>query len=278
MSDNVRKISIALLALAGVWVAVYWLWDPGEGRISFSKRSQADSALARTPVRWEELPADPLPDLPVTEPTDERSESGAAPGVESGVESGSGLGAAGVDPAKANVDRGTQSRAARLVVGPDGKPIAVMPPEFAEYTVRAGDTLATISMRLYGTRAHAAAVGRANPFMDPNRLKSGRVIRVPKDPSNVQGRPMPKLDPRETPKQAAGDEAAGPAGTRTYTVKAGDTLSRIAQEQYGSSALGTFLFESNRSSLTSPDELKVGMKIQIPPRPTAGVGEVNRPR
>lgn len=270
MSDNVRKISIALLALAGVWVAVYWLWEPGEGRISFSKRSRVESSLVGTAAGAEDPASGSLSDLPVTEPTDDRVARDAASGV--------GSAAAGVDQGNTNVDRATQTRVARPLVGPDGKPIAVMPPEFAEYTVRAGDTLATISMRLYGTRVHAAAVGRANPFMDPNRLKAGRVIRVPKDPSNVQGKPLPKPDPRETPQQATGGETAGAGVTKTYTVKAGDTLSGIAQEQYGSSALGTFLFESNRSSLKSPDELKVGMKIQIPPRPTAGAGEAGGTR
>lgn len=276
MSDNVRKISIALLLLAGVWVAVYWLWEPGEGRISFSKVGAAGAAV----VEADGLPADPsISEFQLTEPNpagaggdgsvrkDEAARGGEKSGVELAV--GAHRGAAGPPP-RAPVDVPP--------VGLDGKPIAVMPPEFAEYTVRAGDSLATISERVYGTRAHAAVVGRANPLMDPNRLRAGRVIRVPKDPKNVQGKPLPRPDPGSALDGSKDPKLASVEGARSYTVKPGDTLSGIAKEFYGSSALGEFLFDSNRAALTSPDELKVGMRLSIPPRPSAGAGDENRPR
>lgn len=264
MSDNVRKISIALLILAGVWVAVYWLWEPGEGRISFSKRAGAGAAVVDQ--AGSELPPDPA----ITEPDEFASRphpSGDGGGVRpSASQANDPMSSPGAKPAGS---RPSQSNIAQPPVGPDGKPIAVMPPEFVDYTVRPGDTLATISLRVYGTRSFAAVVGKSNPFMDPNRLKPGRVIRVPKDPNNVQGKPLPRPEPSVEPKVAKGAETAGAGESKTYTVKPGDTLSGISQEFYGSSGLGTFLFESNRGVLKSPDELKVGMKLQIPPRPTA---------
>ncbi len=260
MSDNVRKLSIALLLLAGVWVGVYWLWEPGEGRISFSKRGAAGAAVVNT--AGGDFPPDPT----IVEPSERGGAIGGSPGGggESAGDSGVGRG---------SVVKTAPARVPEIPVGPDGKPIAVIPPEFVEYTVKAGDTLATISERVYGTRAHAAVVGRANPFMDPNRLKAGRVIRVPKDPKNVQGKPLPRPEPVVASQGGSPKESGGDTGDKTYTVKPGDTLSRIAQELYGSSGLGTFLYESNRSVLRSPDELKVGMKLRIPSRPTTGTGD-----
>ncbi len=171
-------------------------------------------------------------------------------------------GAEGESPSGARSARTSDSP-----VSPDGEPIAVVPPEFVEYTVRAGDTLAAISERVYGTRSHASVVGRANPFMDPNRLKVGRVIRVPRDPKNVQGRPLLRPGAPQESEGVARRGSGASEGASTYVVRPGDTLSGIAQEVYGTSVLGTLLYESNRAVLRSPDELKVGMKLQIPPRP-----------
>jgi hypothetical protein len=51
---------------------------------------------------------------------------------------------------------------------------------------------------------------------------------------------------------------------RTYQVKHGDNLSRIAKKELGDKALRTFLFELNKSTLDGPDILKINQKIKIP--------------
>ena len=60
--------------------------------------------------------------------------------------------------------------------------------------------------------------------------------------------------------------AAGQAGAsaRTYTVKAGDTLSKIAKEHLGDANAYTAIFEANRDQLTSPDVIKPGQVLKIP--------------
>jgi LysM repeat protein len=82
---------------------------------------------------------------------------------------------------------------------------AVTPPQFVQYTIQSGDTLQSISKRFFGTSAHATAIGRANPFMDPSKLRPGRVIRVPRDPENIQGKPRPGQSCAEP----GGDNSAG---------------------------------------------------------------------
>jgi nucleoid-associated protein YgaU len=54
-----------------------------------------------------------------------------------------------------------------------------------------------------------------------------------------------------------------PAG-KTYTVKAGDTLSKIAKEELGSANAYMKIFEANRDLLTDPDKIKPGQVLKIP--------------
>lgn len=54
-----------------------------------------------------------------------------------------------------------------------------------------------------------------------------------------------------------------PAAARTYTVKAGDTLSAIANEQLGSAAAYTKIFELNKDQLTDPDKIKPGQVLRL---------------
>jgi nucleoid-associated protein YgaU len=53
-------------------------------------------------------------------------------------------------------------------------------------------------------------------------------------------------------------------GPRTYTVKKGDTLSRIAKEFLGDSNAYMDIFEANRDQLSDPDEIKPGQVLKIP--------------
>ena len=66
-----------------------------------------------------------------------------------------------------------------------------------------------------------------------------------------------KVDPN-APKQAAG------AGGGTYTVKAGDTLSKIAKEHLGNANAYMKIFEANKDQLTDPDKIKPGQVLKIP--------------
>jgi len=60
--------------------------------------------------------------------------------------------------------------------------------------------------------------------------------------------------------------ATGPAETadRTYTVKAGDTLSRIAKETLGDSNAYMDIFNANKDQLSNPDKIQPGQVLKIP--------------
>jgi nucleoid-associated protein YgaU len=50
----------------------------------------------------------------------------------------------------------------------------------------------------------------------------------------------------------------------TYTVKAGDTLSKISKQVYGSSNQYMKIFEANKDQLSDPDKIQVGQELKIP--------------
>ena len=63
-----------------------------------------------------------------------------------------------------------------------------------------------------------------------------------------------KVDPN-APKQ---EEA------QTYTVKSGDTLSKIAKEHLGDANDYMQIFDANKDQLSDPDKIKPGQVLKIP--------------
>ena len=50
----------------------------------------------------------------------------------------------------------------------------------------------------------------------------------------------------------------------TYTVKGGDTLSKIAAQYYSSAGKWEKIYEANKETLKNPNYIYVGMKLAIP--------------
>lgn len=66
---------------------------------------------------------------------------------------------------------------------------------------------------------------------------------------------------------AAQDAAAGGAsggGGRSYTVKSGDSLSKIAKEVYGDASEWKKIHEANKAKIPNPDLIQPGQELQIP--------------
>ena len=61
---------------------------------------------------------------------------------------------------------------------------------------------------------------------------------------------------------APGAPAAG--SETTYTVKSGDTLSKIAQEFFGDANAYMAIFNANRDLLKDPDKIHPGQVLKIP--------------
>src|SRR5579862_9152218 len=66
------------------------------------------------------------------------------------------------------------------------------------------------------------------------------------------------------PAEIIADIQAREDSTRTYTVKAGDTLSKIAKDELGDASKYTKIFEANRDQLDDPNKIKPGQVLKIP--------------
>ena len=59
--------------------------------------------------------------------------------------------------------------------------------------------------------------------------------------------------------------AAEPAATsRTYTVVSGDSLSKIAQREYGDAQQWRKIYDANRDQISNPDLIHPGQVLKIP--------------
>ena len=61
-----------------------------------------------------------------------------------------------------------------------------------------------------------------------------------------------------------GPPAGAAAAARTYTVQAGDTLSKIAKDALGNANDYMKIFNLNKDQLTDPDKIKPGQVLKLP--------------
>jgi nucleoid-associated protein YgaU len=54
--------------------------------------------------------------------------------------------------------------------------------------------------------------------------------------------------------------------SKYYTVKSGDTLSKVAKEFYGNANAYMQIFEANKPMLSHPDKIYPGQTLRIPPK------------
>ncbi len=78
---------------------------------------------------------------------------------------------------------------------------------------------------------------------------------------NTKG--VSKVDDQLTVEMPEPEAIPEPEAT-LYTVKSGDTLSKISQEQYGSAGKYMAIFEANKPMLKDPNKIYPGQTLRIP--------------
>lgn len=125
------------------------------------------------------------------------------------------------------------------------------PPPTTDYTVGAGDTMESIAKSWFGDHRKWIIISQENPLVDPMRLRTGQVLRLPPRTARIEDVPADVVDQLTR-------------GT-VYIVKEGDTLSGIASKFYGKSSLYDMIFDANRDQLSTPNDLRLGQHLKIPP-------------
>jgi LysM repeat protein len=121
-----------------------------------------------------------------------------------------------------------------------------------EYVIAKGDTFSSIAKKFSVT---VKAIEDANPSAQPTKLKPGQKIQIPAAAPAAPGAPS------VTAPAPGVDAAAG--GPQVYTVKSGDTLTKIAK-QFGTSVSAV----RSENNLTT-DKIVVGQKLKIPAKAPA---------
>lgn len=121
------------------------------------------------------------------------------------------------------------------------------------YTIKLGDNFTSIARAHYGDGKYWELIQKANPGVDPNRLQVGQVITLPPKDSGTTGTRDRKSD------------QPSPAGRATYIVAEGDSLTSIARNVLKDENRWREIFELNKDKLASPNLIKPGMELKMPP-------------
>lgn len=237
-----NRVIASMVGLAGLWVLVYWLW-PAEPAVKFAVAADG----SRTPV-----PAS-------VSDTSEDEASPSPTAGDSGTTSQSNTSQPNTNKLSPTGPKTSEAQASANQ--PQGPAVRIAPPQFREYRVLAGDTLAAISNREFGTAKHADAIAQANQLMSPAHLKAGRIIRIPVDPTNIQGVAV-VLDEQGTPQRVPTTTPSLPVAE--YVVRKGDSLASIARRVYGSEAHVQKLIDANKQTLQDPANIRPGQTILVP--------------
>jgi len=154
-------------------------------------------------------------------------------------------------------------------------PREVEPPviENGQYVVQPGDTLWSISEKVYGTGGYFKAIAAHNRDDLPrsDELTVGSPIAVP--PAEELERDYPSLCPKQRKSalvQPGAAPAAAPAprsGKDVYIVAEGDTLFDIARYELGKASRWAEIYELNRATLGEDfDFLRPGTELVMPAR------------
>jgi nucleoid-associated protein YgaU len=149
---------------------------------------------------------------------------------------------------------------------------SAVPTAGATHVVRSGETFSSIAQAVYGSAAYYPHLIRANPHANPNNLKLGTAIMIPKL-EDVKATGSGERATAGAAMKIADDVKLDPA--KQYRVVAGDSLYKISIKVYGKPTYIEALHEKNKQ-LIGPNatRLKLGMILDLPEKsPVASPGQ-----
>jgi len=162
----------------------------------------------------------------------------------------------------------------------DSKAQAAKPEQFVDLTfIKELDNSGFIN-RLYKPGPAVASRETTRPFLAANAKEKSPV----EDKTKLASQPAPVAEAKNKltaasandvrPKTSSVETTAG----EEYTVKAGDHLSKLAEQFYGVQWKWTKIYEANRRTMNNPHFLYIGQRIVILLRPGSGRKVTRRTR
>jgi len=151
---------------------------------------------------------------------------------------------------------GPSTTQAEPPVAPPAKVVALSPPARHVYVVQEGDSFYSISKKLFGTVRYFHDIQKANPDVDPKKLRPGMRVAIPE----VGGATLRKelLAPPEPPKRKV-----ILAQDKMHVVQPGEVLEEISLKYYGTKHRWQHILRAN-PTISDPKDLKPGREIVIP--------------
>lgn len=134
------------------------------------------------------------------------------------------------------------------------------------HVVQRGENYSTIAKQAYGDARHYLAIQKANPTLDPARLRPGVEITLP-DINAAKSESTGSAAPSES--STASDGSAKKLDSETeYRVQSGDSLYKISEKRYGTPNMIEAIYSLNRATIGDDSaRLKVGTVLKLPPSP-----------
>ena len=121
--------------------------------------------------------------------------------------------------------------------------------------------------RLYKSAAVARTTAPRQESVDapaPSAKPQAAEVKMKPIGNEEKPRTASKQVPAGMDKAQASLQTPRPSGSQQYTVKAGDTLSKLAGQFYNAPEKWDRIYDANRDQLKNPNYIYIGMKLMIP--------------
>jgi nucleoid-associated protein YgaU len=148
------------------------------------------------------------------------------------------------------------------------------------HVVQPNETITRIAQAAYGNSNFWPHIVRANPSVNPNKMKPGTVLTLPPE-SEVKAGLASSSSSSSTDGKAESntvtpmtvahtDKPAAPLDPRTqYEVQPNDSLQRISTKLYGTMSKWQAIYDLNKATIgEDPGKVKVKMVLKLPEPPT----------
>lgn len=132
------------------------------------------------------------------------------------------------------------------------------------HIVKAGETLSSIALAAYGSSTYYPHILRANPNVNPNNLKLGTPLKMPRS-DEVKAEASAEHGSGHSSGQTSAEPEVKIDPSKQYRVQGGDSLYKIALKVYGKSSYLDKIYEKNKALIGADNKhLKPGMILELP--------------